>query len=208
MITQAKSAAPRAETNAGLSWALLAVLAAWMLLTRLPDLSQLVHLRDASMAVFFIAGLLAARAAGFCLLLALAVAIDVSVFARNDALHLCLSPAYAFLLPTYGLLWWSGRTLQGYAARHALPPIALLLAGLCVALPAISAAFLISNASFYLFSGAFDPLSWGGFASQFIRYAPSFVGTALAWSAVALLCVVVTRAVREGALAATPARQG
>ncbi|MCG6117377.1 MAG: hypothetical protein MEQ07_04170 [Aquimonas sp.] len=173
---------------------LLGLLAAWMLLTRLPDLSQLVHLRDASMAVFFIGGLLIGRALGFGALLALAVGIDLLVFARIDALHLCFTPAYAFLLPAYALLWWAGRAFGLLADSRELPALGFLALGLGVAVLAALGSFVLSNGSFYLFSGAFAELSFGGFASQFLRYAPSFVGMGVGWIALGLLTCALARA--------------
>lgn len=171
----------------------LGLLAAWMLMTRLPDLSQLVHLRDASMAVFFIGGLLLGRAWGFAVLLALAVGIDMLVFARVDALHLCFTPAYAFLLPAYALLWWAGRALARTSAQRQLAAPGFLALGLVVGLAAALGSFLLSNGSFYLFSGAFAELSLGGFGSQFLRYAPSFVGMGVGWIALGLLTCALAR---------------
>lgn len=175
----------------------LGLLAAWMLMTRLPDLSQLVHLRDASMAVFFIGGLLIGRAWGFSALLALAVGIDMLVFARVDALHLCFTPAYAFLLPAYAVLWWGGRALGRLAEQRQLPPLGFLAVGVLTGLLAALGSFLLSNASFYLFSGAFGELSMGGFASQFLRYAPSFVGVGVGWIALGLMTCALARARAE-----------
>ena len=178
--------------------AILAVLALWMLVTRLPDASQLLHLRDASLAVFFIGGLLLRRTAPFVLLLVLAVGIDAVVFARTDMLHVCLSPAYAFLLPAYALLWFGGRALsQRFDGRAPGVALAAVTGVVCVV-----ASFAVSNGSFYLLSGAFGELSVGGFASQFLRYSPGFVLTGSAWVCAGL--AVVALLLRQGVLASTP----
>jgi hypothetical protein len=160
-----------------------AVLGLWMLATRLPDASALLHLRDASMAVFFIGGLLLRRHAGFIGLIALAFAIDVSVFARQDMLDACFTPAYAFLLPAYAVLFYGGRLLAARFDGGAAGLGLAALAGLgCAAL-----SFLLSNGSFYLFSGAFAELGLAAFVEQFLRYAPGFVLTGFAWIAVGLV---------------------
>lgn len=154
-----------------------AALALWMLLTRLPDASQLLHLRDASLAVFFLGGLLLRRPLWLLPFLALAFGIDALVFARTDMLHLCLSPAYGFLVPAYGLLWFAGRSLD---VRLRFDAAGLTLAA-GVGFSAVLASFAISNGSFYVLSGLFGELSLAGFLEQFARYAPGFVLTASAW---------------------------
>jgi len=157
--------------------ALMTVLAAWMLATRLPDAAQLLHLQDASMAVFFLGGLLLRRPLAFAALALLALGIDVLVFSRTDMLHICLSPAYAFLVPAYALLWFGGRALTGRFDGSARALVLISLAGVACAI----ASFAISNGSFYALSGLFGELSAAGFGAQFLRYAPSFVLVGSAW---------------------------
>jgi len=169
-----------------------ALLALWMLATRLPDASSLLHLRDASMAVFFIGGLLLRRHVALLGLLALAFAIDVSVFARAGNLDACFTPAYAFLLPAYAVLFYGGRLLAPGFDGSALSLSKAAAVGVGCAL----ASFLISNGSFYVFSSAFGELSIGAFADQFLRYAPGFVLTGCAWIAVGL--VATTLGLRAG----------
>ncbi|MFY8133389.1 MAG: hypothetical protein ACOVKS_00130 [Aquimonas sp.] len=174
-----------------------AALALWMLLTRLPDASQWLHVRDASMAVFFLGGLLLRSPLAFTGFIALALGIDVAVFARTDMLHLCLSPAYGFLIPAYGLLWFAGRGLAGRTRADAR---GLVLASAAGGLAALLS-FAISNGSFYLLSGLFGELSVFGFAEQFARYAPGFVLTGSAWIVLGLAIVWLLQREARGAAA-------
>jgi hypothetical protein len=177
----------------------LCALALWMLLTRLPDASQWLHLRDASMAVFFIGGLLLRSPLAFAGFIALAFGIDAVVFARTDMLHLCLSPAYGFLIPAYGALWFSGRWLAPRTRGDARGGVLAAAAGGVAA----SLSFLISNGSFYLLSGLFGELSLAGFAAQFARYAPGFVLTGSAWIVLGLCAVALLQ--QRGRHAVSPA---
>lgn len=167
----------------------LAVLALWMLLTRLPDASQWLHVRDASMAVFFLGGLLLRNPLAFAGFVALAFGIDAVVFARTDMLHICLSPAYGFLIPAYGALWFAGRWLAPRTRADARGLVIAAAAGMSAAL----LSFAISNGSFYVLSGLFGELSLAGFAEQFARYAPGFVLTGSAWIVLGLFVVGLLR---------------
>lgn len=175
----------------------LAALALWMLLTRLPDASQWLHVRDASMAVFFLGGLLLRSPLAFAGFIALAFGIDAVVFARTDMLHVCLSPAYGFLIPAYGALWFAGRWL---APRTRVDARGLVIAG-GVGVGAAVLSFAISNGSFYLLSGLFGALSVAGFAEQFARYAPGFVLTGSAWIVLGLALVWLLRREARGVAA-------
>lgn len=54
---------------------------------------------------------------------------------------------------------------------------------------AASAAFAISNGSFYLFSGRYMDLSWGQYFSRIARYYPFYVGSALIYTVAGLSIV-------------------
>ncbi|SDD46914.1 hypothetical protein [Aquimonas voraii] len=177
----------------------VAALGLWMLLTRLPEASQWLHLRDASLAVFFLGGLLLRSPLAFAGFVALAFGIDAVVFARTDMLHLCLSPAYGFLIPAYGALWFTGRWL---APGTRMDTRGLVLTG-AAGCAATVVSFAISNGAFYLLSGLFVDVSVSGFAEQFMRHAPGFVLTGWAWIAVGLCLIRLSR--RESQTAAAQA---
>jgi hypothetical protein len=111
---------------------------------------------DASWGVFFLAGFWL-RGQGrwaFPLLMAEAVLADYLVITGQGIdfwSHYCVSPAYWFLVPSYGVLWlggsWLAKRQQGLNLRTlGLAVAALLVAeGLC---------YLISNGSFYWISAS------------------------------------------------------
>lgn len=132
-----------------------------LLLSRPYPLSGIIHLADATNAVFFLGGFLGLSFTVFSVFVALAVAVDfLSIAAGTDPF--CISPAYFFLLPTFAILWFAGRTISG--PRNARPNVAdsstmlRLTATLLVFSLAQCAAFFISSGSFYFLSGKFaDP---------------------------------------------------
>jgi len=81
-------------------------------------------------------------------LLALAALIDY-VAIENGTSSWCVSPAYVFLIPTYAVMWLAGRYCSTFKAMN----IAELIKSVGLLTLATSAAFAISNGSFYLFSG-------------------------------------------------------
>lgn len=142
--------------------ALMALMAA----TRFDHMGTAVALPDASLAVFFLAGLWLGGRYLFALLLIEAAAVDYWAITQMAVSDYCISPAYVFLLPTYAAMWLAGkycRSLQKLTIRHA----ALQLTALVTA---TSAAFLISNSSFYLLSDNISQRSWAQYAETFSSY--------------------------------------
>ncbi|MCX7099808.1 MAG: hypothetical protein NTV43_18090 [Methylococcales bacterium] len=100
----------------------------------------------------------------------------------------CVSPAYIFLLPTYAVMWITGRDL---AASKQTPSFKLgkipeFTAWLTLA---TILAFLISNASFYWLSGYFKQLSWIDYAVRVADYLPTYVGSSLVYGLAGLLAI-------------------
>ncbi|NOS88591.1 MAG: hypothetical protein HOP34_08650, partial [Methylococcaceae bacterium] len=101
-------------------------------------------------------------------------------------------PAYIFLIPTYAVMWFIGRHwAQLWVSNWA--QLAQSSAGLVLA---SSLAFLISNASFYLFSGKFGELSWLAYSGRVAHYYPLYLGSTvvyglLAWGGVYLFKALV-----------------
>jgi len=148
---------------------------------------------DASWAIFLLGGFYLRSSLLFGVFMAEAVLIDYLVTTFLGVSDWCITPAYLFLVPSYGALWLGG---VWYARRHRLAlPSVLPLAG--AALCAISVAFLVSNASFYLLSGYFPEMSWTEYASRVAKYFPRSLSTAAAYLFAAVLvhlAVVHTRA--------------
>lgn len=159
-------------------------LAALMALTRMDHFGSAVTLPDASLAVFYLAGMLAGGIMSFIMLFAEAALIDYLAITQWQVSDYCISPAYVFLVPTYAVMFWTGRWSTRYltVTSH---DISRLLA--CF-LGATSVAFLISNGSFYLFSGKFPELSLMQYAERVVRYFPAYISSTLTYSATILVC--------------------
>jgi len=124
-------------------------LAALMAATRMHHFGSALHLPDASLAVFLLAGFLVASPLFFGALLLEAGALDYVAITYMGVSDWCVTPAYWFLIPTYAVLWFAGRF---YTRIHQQSWRSLgIFSG--IAFAAVSVAFVISNGAFYLFSG-------------------------------------------------------
>ncbi len=158
-------------------------LIALIVLTRFHHFGDVLHLPDATLAVFFFAGFYRKKALlGF--LLVLAGLIDYAAI-HNGVSDWCVSPAYAFLIPTYAVLWFAGRYCSNYKAMKSLE----LVKSLGFMLLAASAAFAISNGSFYVFSGRFGDLSLVEYFVRVAQYYPSYVSVAMIYGVAGLAIV-------------------
>jgi hypothetical protein len=166
-------------------------LIALMVLTRFHHFGDVLHLPDASLAVFFFAGFYRKKAF-FGFLLALAGLIDF-VAIENGTSSWCVSPAYVFLIPTYAVMWFAGRYCSTFKAMK----IAGLAKSAGLLILATSAAFAISNGSFYLFSGRYADLSLGEYFVRVAQYYPSYVGAALIYAVVGYAVVKLFKLLPE-----------
>lgn len=174
--------------------ATLALLAAVMLATRTHSLSNFVHLPDTSLASFFVLGWLVRRPAAFGALFFLGFAIDVWVIFVMGGSGFCFTPAYAMLLPAYGVMWLAGR----FAARH-LPERASSLPGAAALVAA--AAFvsnLFSSGGFYFLGGRFPDPTIAGFLPRLARYFPGMLTSTLLWTGVAVAAYALWRVLAAG----------
>ncbi|MEQ1533318.1 MAG: hypothetical protein HOO97_10705 [Sideroxydans sp.] len=163
-----------------------AALVLLMLATRsnlISHFGSALFLPDASMAVFLLAGFFFASRLFFVALMALAVAIDYVAIAKFGVNNYCVTPAYWGLLPTYAVLWFGGRL---YARSHQFT-VASLGKFAVISFVAVSAAFLISNVSFYLLAGYFAQMSALDYTSAVSKYYFSYVAGAAVYLAVAVL---------------------
>jgi hypothetical protein len=151
-------------------------LIALMVLTRFHHFGDVLHLPDASLAVFFFAGFYRKNAL-FIFLLIMAALID-TIAIKNGTSNWCVSPAYVFLIPTYAVMWFAGRYCSAFKSLK----ITELAIQFGVATLATSVAFVISNGSFYLFSGRYADLSWGQYFSRVAQYYPPYVSSVLLYA--------------------------
>jgi hypothetical protein len=161
-----------------------------MLATRFHHFGSSIYLPDASLAVFFLAGLYLSWR-WFPVLILLAGGIDLAATSWAGVSDFCITPAYIFLLPTYASL-----TLGGMWARRFLKfgSNDILMMTL-TAFAATSIAFVISNGSFYFFSGYFASMSFADYIARTIGYYVPYLGWALFYIAAALSLVKLARIV-------------
>ena len=175
-----------------------AALAVVMGLTRFHHFGSGLNLPDASLAIFFLAGLLLSWR-WFPLFALLAAGIDYAAIGWGGVSDYCVTPAYAFLLPTYAVMTLGGLWARRGAALELADVPALTLA----ALLSTTLAFVISNGSFYFFSGYFGSLGLVEYAARTAHYFLPYLGWALFYIAASLLLVKGARRLRG----AQPARR-
>jgi len=164
--------------------AIVASLAVLMAATRFNHFGSALSLPDASLAIFFLGGLYVARSnrasiAAFIVLILTAGMVDYYAIAIQGVSDWCMTPAYWFLIPTYGSLWLIGRW---FAPRHSMEGRGLV--GLALtAWVASSFAFLFSNATFYMFSEYFGSMSVVEYISRITQYYGSYISAAMLYVA-------------------------
>lgn len=164
-------------------WPLMG-LALLMAATRFHHEGTSFALPDASLAVFFLVGWYSSQRIHLLGFLIGAAFIDYVAIALMGVSDYCVTPAYAFLIPTYGTLWIGGRWMaQGHRRGRALPWTRFVLA-----LPGVSTlAFLLSNGSFFLLSGRFDNIDFTLYVQELLREYPPYTLSTLFYATSALL---------------------
>ncbi|MGB8516567.1 MAG: hypothetical protein WCD45_01630 [Gallionella sp.] len=147
------------------SLALFALLVLLMAGTRSHHFDSVTHLPDASLAVFLLAGIVLPMLA-FPALLVVAGLADYAAFNFAGVSDWCFSPAYWFLIPTYAVLFYAGRF---YATKHRATWHSLGLFTL-IAFVATSAAFAISNLTFFAFSGRYTDVGLAQYLGNVAQY--------------------------------------
>lgn len=158
-------------------------LIAIMELTRFHHFGSAFALPDASLAVFFFAGLLCANRWLLAGLLVEAGVIDYVAISQFNVSDFCISPAYLFLIPAYGVMWLGGKLSQGLSTVHLVDSCKVL----GIAITGIFVAYLLSNGSFYLLSDKVGSPSWQGYMSQALRYFPQYAGSSLLYIAIGMV---------------------
>ena len=159
-------------------------LSALMAATRMHHFASSLHLPDASLAVFMLAGFLVSSPVFFSILLIEAGLLDYVAVAHMGVSGYCVTPAYWFLIPTYAVLWVAGR----YCRQAHRGSIGFYSA---ISFAAVSAAFFISNFTFYLFSGNYDDMSIATYALRVAPYFLPYVASAAIYLVPALLLYAV-----------------
>lgn len=158
---------------------LIAVLICLMIATRTNHFGSFVSLPSASLAVFFLAGFYVQRWGAFLILAALAWLSDYWILSATPiGAESCFTAAYGFIFVGYYLVWRSGQWASSNV-KIANPVDVLIV--ICVSITAISGAFFISNASYYLLSGSFEGMSLSEYITRVARYYPSYVANPMAY---------------------------
>lgn len=156
-------------------------LVALLAVTRGHHFATLENLPSASWAVFFLAGFYLRGAWAFTLLLGEAVFLDYAAITFGGVSSFCVTPAYGFLLPAYGVLWLAGRW---FAARYRLAWSALLPFSAAFLLGAV-ASELFSSGGFYFFGGRFAEPTLAEFGARLTQYFPRMLSSFAFWIATA-----------------------
>jgi hypothetical protein len=173
-------------------WVIVAGLILVIAATRFNHFGSAVSLPDASYAVFFLCGLYLARFTHasiivFTVLLLEAGLVDYYATSVQGISDWCMTPAYWFLIPTYGSLWFAGHWFAPRFAKEGHTMEGKGLIGLALTAGAASSfAFVFSNASFYLFSERFNDMTAVEYASRVAQYYGSYVSVALLYVACAV----------------------
>lgn len=174
-------------------------LVALMAATRMHHFGSSLHLPDASLAVFLLAGFFIASPLFFAGLLLEAGVLDYVAITQLAVDDYCVTPAYWFLIPTYAVLWYAGRH---YARLHqySLRSLGIFAA---ISFAAVNAAFLISNGAFYVFSGRFE-MGMAEYAGRVALYYGPYLTGAVVYLVPAVLLYALTS--RSAATAEATAR--
>ena len=161
----------------------LVVLALAVLVTRSAQFASVFALPDATPAAFFVSGCQMASAWAMLPLFA-AVTIADQLAVANGVSDACMTPAYAFLVPAYAVLWSAGHGSRTFSAGASWSPRALtLLAAACVV------AWSIANGSFYAFSGRYPQTAAADYFGATLPYLAPYLGWTIIYGALALLAI-------------------
>ena len=182
---------------------LFAVLTLLMVTTRFKHFGDLMHLPDASMAVFFLGGLYLRRHLAFVFFVLLAVGLDWVSIRYAGVSDFCVTAAYAFLPLAYAVLWYGGRLYAGQLRENTIS----LFGAFGVALVCAALSFAVSNGSFYWLGGRYAHPHVAEYLERLWQWGPLFVRTTLSSVVVALVLHACTMwMVRKGADNAWQAR--
>lgn len=173
----------------GFSWSLALGLALAMFVTRIGHFGEYGGPPDASWAVFFLAGLWLRDLRAFPAFFALGWVADLVAFGLGTP-TLCYSPAYLFLIPAYGLLWWAGHAVAAAGAGWRIAAVLPFAAAGC---------FAIANLGMYLLAPPASPTTLTAFASQVAGWFPGYLLTMAVYTAAGLAIAAVVAAFRRPA---------
>jgi len=155
------------------------ILITLIVLTRTNHFGDSVYLPDATLAVLFLGGLMVARKSWLALAITVAFGMDFYALGYKGVSDYCMSLGYWGLIPTYALVWGSGRFLAKREQPFAITTYALF------GWAAASVAFVLSNAFWYSFSDKVATMSVVEFSQHIAQYYTPYVGYAMMYLGVA-----------------------
>jgi len=166
-------------------WALLATSVLLIAATRYHHFFSQTIVADATWAAMFVTGLVISLRYALPILLITVASIDLGSASMTGSFDssACLTPAYPFLLLAYSSLWMIGRISRSY--------IQLTFGGIAIGYLSLTIgvliAFVISNASWYLWAPEANLYSVTEYSMIVSQYALSFWQGALVWFSIATL---------------------
>jgi hypothetical protein len=178
-----------ASTSQNSNWVVASILVLAVAVTRSGHFGSAITLPDATLAAFFLSGAFGASAWIVPVLMLAAATVDYVAITTQDVDRHVLTPAYLFMIPTYAALWFAGRwyVRRAQGDRHAIIPLAIAV------LVGASAAFLISNGSYFALSGYFGSLSAMMYATAVAQYFPHYMGWTVFYVAVGMALARATK---------------
>ncbi len=144
------------------------LLAFLMITTRGNHFSTFNDLPSASTAIFFLAGMYLRSIKSFWFFYLLSITIDLSSSYFRGSFGDCITASYPALAFSYAAMFAVGFYVKAdWAKQQLLLNLAKITLGLALA---SSVAFLISNGSYYVLSGKFNPLSLAEYAARVDKY--------------------------------------
>lgn len=171
---------------------MFAALVLLMAATRGSHFGSSFSLPDATLAVFLLAGFFMPRFSltallAFVFLLLEAGGVDYYAINAAGVSDWCVTPAYWFLIPTYASMWLGG---CWFATREQYTLSSLALFG-GVSWLATTAAFLISNGSFFLLSGRYSEMSVAEYSGRVAQYYTTYLAGSLIYLALATVVYIL-----------------
>lgn len=163
------------------------IIAAVVFITRGDHFASLNHLPSASLAAFFVLGFYLQGRWPFVALLLLCFGVDYYSITAAGVNSFCVTPAYGFLIPAYGVLWLAGRWFSQryqFSAKALAPLLGSVLSAAVVS-------ELFSSGGFYFLGGRFEHPTLSVFAERLMKYFPQQLEGIGFWLAVTFIAHVV-----------------
>ena len=142
---------------------------------------------DASVAIFFLAGLLIANPLWLAAFIVEAMLLDLTAIQVVGVESVCVTLGYGLMIPAFGSLWLAGRFARD-SERLGAATVAKLVSACVVG---IIGFFVFSNIGYYLGGGFDSSMGLAEYARRVMRYFPYYLTIGLSYSAVGVAIVAI-----------------